>query len=323
MRRLLQVERKKAVGIKITNFEEKYIDEVINIWNESLKYDPLDRNVFIERILWDPNFNEELFLLSLENDSVVGFLYGICRKVPYGTKGLEPERSYIVAMGVSSSSQQKGVGRELVNHFETKVKDRKLISVGPYSPLYFFPGIDKRYTSAIPFFEKCNYSIGSEAVSMNMLLYDFEIPEIIKELKGKHQNEGIVYKWYNENDYYQVNTFLVNNFPGGWIDNFKTLVNNKTATRRILLAFKNDRVVGYCQRAMDDLDAHFGPFGVSSELQGMGIGKVLFYEMLYNMYCTQNYHVWLAWTSGNSQKFYEKIGMKVHREYFMCKKDLK
>ena len=304
----------------ICSYDFQYEDEIITLWNKTLKFDPINRHIFRERVLFDKNFDKNLFLLIKLNNNIVGFLYGVCRKSPYGTRGTEEHRSFLVAKGIDPAHQKKGFGSQLITEFERRVNSRPLITVGAYSPKYFFPGLDHRYQHAQGFFKKHGFTIGEQCVSMDKVLHNFEIPANILTLEEKARQQGYVFDKYCNDDLYDVIHFLENEFPGGWIENFMALINDETATKRVFIVRFNNKVVGFVQRALDGNDSHFGPFGVSSEHQGIGLGKILFYKMLYDMYCSQYYYVWFAWADTNAKKFYDRVGMNIYRTFNVCYK---
>lgn len=305
-----------------------YLDEekVISLWNKCLTRDPINSDVFHKKILLDANFKNELCLVAEDEGEIIGFILGMVRKYPYEERGLEPERGWISVLFVHPSHRRKGIGTELVERVEKYMKDlgKKNITLAAYSPNYFFPGPDKDvYGDSIEFFKKLGYEVLGEAVGMDKVLYDFVIPQEVHEIENNLNKQG--YKFINFKNIYTLPLlqFLQEHFPGGWVRNAReALVRGEGEDTLILVLDKDDKVVGYCQRAIDELEGHFGPFGVDENLRGKKIGTVLFYKMLHDMYAKGIYHVWLAWTDGAAQRFYERAGMKVNKRHAIMKKKL-
>src|SRR5699024_1872812 len=90
----------------------------------------------------------------------------------------------------------------------------------------------------------------------------------------------------------------------------------------IICRNKQDEIVGYCQRAIDGHPDRFGPFGVDESLRGLGLGSVLFNEMLHDMTKRGIHHVYFLWTAGRAQLMYERQGMSAYREYELMRKML-
>ncbi|MTW86819.1 GNAT family N-acetyltransferase [Virgibacillus dakarensis] len=305
----------------------EYTDEkqVIQVWNKCLVKDPVSTEMFHSKILLDPNFDNDLCLVAVDGQKIVGYSLGMVRKFPYEERGMEPERAWIPVMFVHPDYQQQGIGKQLVKSLEEKFDqlEKANITLGAYSPNYFFPGPDKdAYGDSILFFESLGYEVLGEAVGMDMVLYNFTIPDKIQEIKTNLQQEqGIQIIPFSKRYTLPLLQFLKENFPGGWVRNIRETLEKFKGEERVLLAIDhNDSIVGYCQRAIDDLEGHFGPFGVSEKLRGKKIGSVLFYEMLMDMYSRGIYHVWLAWTDKDAQRFYDRAGMKVMKRHATMKK---
>lgn len=313
-------------SFKIRTYKSSDEVQVINVWNQCLTKDPVSTEIYHKKILLDPNFDPELCLVAVDgNDSVIGYCLGIVRKYPYGDRGTEPERGWIPVMFVHPDYQRQGIGSELVNlvHEKFDALERTNITLGAYSPNYFFPGPDKdAYSGSIPFFESFGYENLGEAVGMDMVLYNFTIPKGIQEQKDNlEKKHGIKIIPFTKEYTLPLVEFLEDNFSGGWARNVRETLMKFKGEERIMLAVDKDaNIMGYCQRAIDDLEGHYGPFGVSEKMRGKKIGSILFYEMVWDMYCRGIYHVWLAWTNGAAQRFYDRAGMRVIKRHAIMKK---
>src|SRR5262249_60689793 len=73
----------------------------------------------------------------------------------------------------------------------------------------------------------------------------------------------------------------------------------------ILTAGREGEVVGFCQYDGE----RFGPFGVADTERGQRLGTVLFYRGVERMKAKGRRHLWLAWSGGAAQRFYERHGL--------------
>ena len=66
----------------IDTYRHTYIQEVVSVWNDSLLYDPVTEERFLQQVELDENFDEELALVAKEDNKVIGFCLGLRRKYP-------------------------------------------------------------------------------------------------------------------------------------------------------------------------------------------------------------------------------------------------
>lgn len=312
-------------NIRLESFQQGRFQQVLTCWNQSLIYDGIDEERFKQLILLDENFNPDLFLLALNQEKVVGFCYGVRRKIPYLERGLEENRGWIVIMGVLPEYQNQGIGTMLCDEVEKRLKDMgtKEITLCAYSPNYFFPGIDKRYQQAISFFENRNYVNRAESVSMQRSLWDYHMADQYKEKLASLEKDGIHIIRYNDEYMLPLLNYLLENFGAGWKRNALIAMQKKEAEDTILLVVDEQKnILGFCMRKIDGNDARFGPFGVSEHLRSKGIGGVLFEYMMQEMKQKGIYYLYFLWTDGAAQRFYERHDVKVYRTYQLYRKEV-
>lgn len=312
-------------NVRLESFQQERFQQVLTCWNQSLIYDGIDEERFKQLILLDENFNPDLFLLAMNDEKVIGFCYGIRRKIPYLERGLEENRGWIVIMGVLPEYQNQGIGTMLCDEVEKRLKDMgtKEITLCAYSPNYFFPGIDKRYQQAISFFENRNYVYRTESVSMQRSLWDYHMADQYKEKLASLEKDGIHIIRYNDEYMLPLLNYLLENFGAGWKRNALIAMQKKEAEDTILLVVDEQKnILGFCMRKIDGNDARFGPFGVSEHLRSKGIGGVLFEYMMQEMKQKGIYYLYFLWTDGAAQRFYERHDVKVYRTYQLYRKEV-
>lgn len=312
-------------NVRLESFQQERFQQVLTCWNQSLIYDGIDEERFKQLILLDENFNPDLFLLAMNDEKVVGFCYGVRRKIPYLERGLEENRGWIVIMGVLPEYQNQGIGTMLCDEVEKRLKDMgtKEITLCAYSPNYFFPGIDKRYQQAISFFENRNYVYRAESVSMQRSLWDYHMADQYKEKLASLEKDGIHIIRYNDEYMLPLLNYLLENFGAGWKRNALIAMQKKEAEDTILLVVDEQKnILGFCMRKIDGNDARFGPFGVSEHLRSKGIGGVLFEYMMQEMKQKGIYYLYFLWTDGAAQRFYERHDVKVYRTYQLYRKEV-
>ena len=305
--------------MKITNYSQKYEKEVVDLWNKTLIADPITVHKFRKQALFDENFDTVLCFVAIENGHVGGFLLATKRKFPYLERGIEPTRGWINVMFVDQNNQRKGIGRSLVKLAEEKLKamGAETVTLGAYSPNYFFPGIDKySYSTALKFFDKMGYQAGKESYSMCKDLHGYRISEETLEKLSKEQEAGFSFINFQYEYALELLEFTKNEFGGGWKRNSLISMQNNTAEDCILLVLdREQKIVGFCMRMIDGNPMRFGPIGVKAEVRNYGIGGILFDIMQLEMEKRGIYHLYFVSTDTPGRRFYERHGVKVFRTY--------
>ena len=271
----------------------------------------------------DENFDPSLYLLAEENGIILGFVYGIKRKVYDEIKGMESEQGWIAAMGVHPSRRGQGIGSALLDAVEKLLKEKGTarLDVGPYGSAYICPGIDKEcYSTGVTFFSNRGYTDSGESCSMQMDLWGFKVPPKYAEKKKNLEAQGFIFKPFAKEDTLALVRFMEKYFPY-WLPAVRSSILLGRAEETLIIALeKNGEAAGFVMRAMDGTDERFGPFGVRPELQGIGLGSVLFFEMMENMFRKRIFHTYFMWTSGRNLEIYGSWGMKIFRRFTMFHK---
>jgi len=299
------------------------VDDIIALWNASLPQDMIDQSNFCKRVVFDINFDPDLFLIAEEDGNKIGFAYGVRIRVPDAT--VEPDRAWVLAMGVHPKCRRKGVGSALLSALEKAIAGRgaKTISLGAYPANYFFPGADEEaYGDSIAFFKKFDYVESDKSVSMDLHLRGYQTPAKYVESKAKLLEKGFTFTPFRLRDSMPTYEFLNEFFPH-WLPNVRGNILAGRGENTIIVAWDVSReVVGFVMRATDGAEERFGPFGVKPYLQGEGIGGVLFHEMMESMVAQRIFYTYFMWTGAKNIDIYKQWGMKVYRTYTMMDKVL-
>lgn len=312
--------------MEILNYSQKYENEVVELWNRTLTADPITVHKFRRQALLDENFDTELCFVAVKDNNVIGFLLATKRKFPYLERGLEETRGWINVMFVEQGHRGEGIGENLVKQAEAKLKfmGAKTITLGAYSPNYFFPGVDKdNYKSAVKFFEKMGYKPGKESYSMCKDLHGYKINKETLDKLYKAQEKGFLFINFEYKYALELLEFAKDEFGGGWKRNALLSMQNNTAEDCILLVLdKEQKIVGFCMRMIDGNPMRFGPIGVKEEVRNYGIGGILFDIMQLEMEKRGIHHLYFISTDEPGKRFYERHGVKVFRTFIDYKKNI-
>lgn len=304
--------------MRIVNFTQTYEQAVIDLWNETLTSDLVSLQKFRKQIIYDDNFDTELCYVALQDDKVIGFLLGTKRKFPYLERGLEPKRGWINVMFVAKDYQRQGIGSKLVDRVENALIELGVdnITLGAYSPNYFFPGIDiEAYQNAINFFEKKGYVGSEESYSMCKDLHGFYLSDEWRKKKQLAEQKGFIFRNYKNSDAIALLEFAKVNFGGGWKRNALLAMQANEAEDLIYLVLKDEEIVGFAMRKIDGNPMRFGPIGVCEKVRNDGIGGILFELMQQEMCAKGMYHLYFVSTDVPGRRFYERHNVHVFRTY--------
>lgn len=305
--------------MEIINYHQCYEKEVVDLWNKTLTADPITAFKFRKQALFDDNFDSELCYTAVEDGCVIGFLLATKRKFPYLERGLEPTRGWINVMFVDEANRRRGVGKALAVKAEEKLKSMgaETITLGAYSPNYFFPGIDiDNYKDAVQFFEKLGYQAGKASYSMCKELHGYLMGEETLEKKAIAEEAGFRFIGFKYKYALKLLDFLKDEFGGGWKRNALISMQNNTAEDCILLVLdKEEEIVGFCMRMIDGNPMRFGPIGIKAEVRNYGIGGILFDIMQLEMKKRGIFHLYFVSTDEPGRRFYERHGLRVFRTF--------
>jgi mycothiol synthase len=311
-------------NIRIFPFCGSDIDEIVELWNNELPKDSINKNLFISKVLLDEHFDRNNILIAKAGEKIVGFIIGATVKEAI-YKDVDPDniRCWITAMAVSGEFRKNGIGKtlltQLLEHFRESGKRECYIATYPYG--YFVPGLDvKVYAEAIRFFERFGFIEANKPLSMdaNIVLMDLGIE--FKNKIDKLKNEGINIISY-EQKYILSYLDFMRSMTSDWYrvarHNLLDMSRNLFNPDQITIAVHEGEVIGYCQFE----GSHFGPFGVSDKYQGRGIGTILLGRTLEKMRMYGYHDAWVLWTDDIAAKVYGKFGFKETRRFSVLKND--
>lgn len=310
----------------IRNYLQTDEQDVINLWNCTCTFDTIDVKKFRKQAIFDDNFDSDLSWVAVENDRIIGFIYGTKRKFPYLERGLEPTRGWINVLFVDPDYQRQKIGTQLLTACENALIERGCtnITLGAYSPNYFFWGIDpKNYPKAICFFEKHNYCSIDEHFSMAKDLHGYQIPAAILEKKNAAEKNGYQFMQFDYRYALELLDFLKTEFGGGWKRNALISMQNDTAEDYIQLILAPDSsICGFCMRAIDGNPMRFGPIGIAKSHRNAGLGSILLNLQCSDMCKKGIYHMYFITTDEPGRRYYERQGLHVFRSFITYRKEI-
>jgi len=280
--------------------------------------------VFERKIILDPNFEPEGFLLAKDKGQLLGFSYNIVRENPYfrGEVERDEDKGWIVAFGFVSETWDTDVGHRLVQESIEyhRSKGKKLIEYGMYVPNYFMPGMDAdSYAHEYGILMRNGFKEVQQSFAMDANLWPmFEHPQNIVDLEDDLKKEGVEILVLTSEFLNPLMSFLKKYWQGDWYRHARELLLHNRK-RQFVIAVKGHDVIGYCQFWGGEgyewyaPGSHFGPFGVREDMRDRGIGTVLLYRCLCSMKENGIHNAFFMSTGADARRLYERFGFKVSR----------
>jgi len=257
--------------MEIRLFRENDIGKILKLCNEHMEFDTLSESLLREKILGDPEYEEELNFTAWEKDMSVGFLSGVTREATGVT--VQERTGYIKLMVVHKQFRRQAIGHRLYENLEGIYRKRgiKKISIYDVPYNYFMPGIDPRYTPALAFFETMGFHRFSDTANMFVDLkgQDFKTGSEENKLAGK----GIIIARAKIDDRDEVLNFINANFSSCSYEVGKAF---ELSPIGVHIARYNGKVMAFSAYDCNNIGTGwFGPMGTHNELRGKGAGSVL------------------------------------------------
>lgn len=298
---------------------------LIELWNAALPLDSIDPPTFRRKVLLDPNFCPDWLLIAEVGDQPIGFCLCLIRRVALETSDLDPDRGWITAMGVHPEWRCRGAGSSLLKAALQLFggKGRKQVSIAPYVPNYFVPGVDvQHYGDGVSFLTNRGFEEIDRPMSMDANIVRLDTSPFLQRESGLGE-QGIEIRTMAPHEIPLLMHLLQTHMPPDWVSHARQVLidigKGLADWDQFTIALHRGAAVGYCQFE----DEHFGPFGVVDEWQGKGIGTVLLAKCLRSMQRRGLHNAWVLWTGDqNADRVYGRFGFRETRRFAVLRREL-
>lgn len=309
--------------MRIRSYTGRDFDTVLTLWNRALPHDPVTREQLIRKLLMDPGFTEEGFLLCEDGGEIIGFVNAVCRVLPAIPGQDDADTGFLTAIAVTPGRDEHAVGGILLEAAEKYLSGKgKSRVTTAYPPQYFTQGVEKDAHPGLvrAFLDRGYEAVPSAAKELDLTAYT-EHPSVA-DRRARLAAAGIEVMPLCDEYVSAILDPAAGFSRPSWSVEFRSRlqVNMDFDSMRIAVQHRpdGDRVVGACIFGDPYSDeCRFGPFGVSDEMQGMGIGSVLLAEVLGEMKRRGLARAWMQWTSesGPAHTVYSRAGFRVVKRY--------
>lgn len=313
--------------IAVRGYRSADEEALLALWNEALLLDPVDRSSFHRKVLLDPNFHPDWLLLATDGGGPVGFCLCLIRRAPLEKTGMQPEAGWISALGVHPDRRRRGIGGALLEAALGLFRDagRRTVSIAPYIPNYFVPGVDvAAYADGLAFLAARGFEELDRPMSMDTPLVTRDLRPFLARAERLRAELGVEVRPMRPAEIPDLMALLQAHMPGDWVRHAREVLLDITRGigdhDQFTVAVTGDgELVGYCQFEGE----HFGPFGVREGMQGRGIGTVLLATCLRTMQRRGIHSAFVLWTSDeNARKVYGRFGFAESRRFAVLRRNL-
>lgn len=223
----------------------------------------------------DPCHDPRWTLVARSAGELVGVLNGACRESPG-----KPKTAVVKLFAVRPDCRRQRVASALFDQFEALCRHERVttIQVGSVGPLYFFGGVDPRYTEAVIFLIQRGYEKKGDsfylAVDLGLALPRYD--DLVHELASS----SVIFERPAQSAREEVREWVRSTFSDGWAHEAGLGFQHEPVTvwaaraNRVLCGFAASNATGR---------NYFGPIGVAPDFRRRGIGRVLVVKCLEDM----------------------------------------
>ncbi len=303
------------------------LEVTVALLHECLTADVISQDLFVRKVLLDPNFDSNGAFAAKHDGQVIGFLLAIARRHRLEDGPDDRSRGYITLFAVGPSFRRKGLGTLLLDAGLHYLRERGCgsVHISPYAPDYWMPGVDvEAYPGAVAFLETAEFETTYSPLAMSAPLDEkIEIREPLRKKLERLRPQHVRVESYDPIHAPQINDFLRNQFPGDWQRYVRETMMDILMRRRpandLLLAFEDDLLVGFAQHEGE----RFGPFGVATRCRGRGIGTHLLLKTMKVMEQKGLKRAWFMWTDDTTaERVYAPLGFRETRRFAVMSRTL-
>lgn len=329
--------------MEIVQFNDKHIDEVIQLWNESCKdempYKSFTREGFIKKFMENPNFSYKGTFVGIIDGRVMGFANGLFRKEFLPGQTHENTPGYLTFILIDKGYRNKGYGTDLLKAVEDYFisNGKKQIQVIFFNPInleWYVPGTDGHDHNNAPgvdisgpgyeFLKKNGYAERSKELSFYLDLNQFTLSEKtlakIEELKQKDIYVGV----YDKTKHFGFDEL----FDDLKAEDWRKGVNDNLALDNpypLIIASHNGKICGFTGpiKVQESGRGWFIGIGTHSAYRGLGIMTILF-DMLLDGFkkAGAKFSTLFTGIENPARKTYERAGYSIVKTWAVMRKEI-
>lgn len=334
---------KEQKDVFIEEFHDKYIKDVVELWNSSCGSDFLYKQFtaesFTEKFIKNSYFKYDGTFVLIKGGKVIGFANGIFKNDYLPGEDYKSVPGYVTMILVRKDMRGKGFGSILLKKVEEfLIKNGKSkLNIDFFNPInleWIIPGTDFHDHPNAPgvdmkglgykFLLSNGYIQKATLVSMYRTLDEFRFSNDIISKYIELKNKNITIQIYDRSKHLGLQEFFENLKNEHWKKDINDNLSLSTP-KPFLVALYKDNVCGFAGPLEVEKRGRgkFCGIGVEPAFEGKGIGKVLFSKL-----CSEFKNVGASFMSlftvsnGNARRMYKDAGFTVVREWSILSKNV-
>lgn len=311
--------------MNIRVFRENDWQELCRLYNRCYTFDQVSEKFFLEHLILEPNFNPDGVFVAEVDGNISGAVSAqtVTRNTSPWSDQVTRSRSKGFIMPLICFDKPTGLA--LLRHAEKYLADNGAnICRIATSGAYLFP--DAVDPDAYPLLKEVitenGYRAGASYFSMRCDLTDWRITDRVAEKIRKGRENGIEAKICELSDIPALRRFLCNSGDlTARMGNLTQKLSRNELDEVVIIRNSSD-VLGYCQHNYFGTPDRVGPFCVSRECRGMGLGQIMVAKLLEVMSERKFKSAWFATCNEGNTHFYSKNGFVIFRTKYVFEKNL-
>lgn len=299
--------------MRVEELHSSEIPSLLELCVRALPLDTFSDDLFRARLLNEPNFEQGHRLCIRDGKQIAGAMLS-------GVRGEGETRSAVVSLfAVRPEYRRQGVALALLSETEARVCSDGLRSlrVGKAAPIYFWPGVDVRYTPALCLLEKHGYQRNGDAVNMQV---DFHAASWdTQDAEARLASEGYEFRRLRPEDRSLLSDWLQQTWGETWAhEALCSYANDPIST---WIAVQGERIRSFASYNVTGFANGFGPTGTEEACRGKGLGRILFNRCMLDLRALGYQTCEVCWVGPIS--FYARVADAwIHRVFWSLEKSL-
>lgn len=299
--------------MKIEQLQPADLPALLHLCEAALPLDTFSLDLLHTRLLGEPNPEQAIRVTIRDGDRLLGAM-------TTGMRGTGEDRFAVVNLfAVHPDARRRGLATALLEETETRVLGAgfRSLRVGRSAPIYFWPGVDVRYTPALCLLQRHEYARSDEGINMYVDLHASSWNT--EEAEAALAVDGYEVRRLRPDDREQFSGWLREVWGPTWeYEATASLQNDPVST---WLATRNGQICAFASYNVTAFPNGFGPTGTDEALRGRGLGRVLFYRCMSDLRHLGHSECEVCWVGPVG--FYARVADAwIHRVFWSLEKQL-